>query len=82
MQVDDEVKELHGIFQKLVELHKHLAQFQGQPPVDYTQMVVNVYKHWITQKNFVKKDDQAFQQMDSIVKKMYIDFFMAGVLMT
>jgi len=77
--MDDELKELHGIFQKLVELRKHLEKFQGQPPVDYTQMVVNVYKHWTTQKHFVNKQEQAYQQMDTIVKKVYIDFYMARI---
>ena len=78
--MDDELKELHGIFQRLVDLHKHLERFQEQPPVDYVQMVSNTCSRWTLQKNFVNKEEQAFQQMETIVGKLWIDFGMAGFL--
>jgi len=82
--MEDEFRQLQGIFQKLGELHSHLKKFRGTVPPQYSQDVHKLLEIWKFQKHFVQPLPnhlyEPFSQMQTHVSGFLIDFYLNGIL--
>jgi hypothetical protein len=83
--MEDEFRQLHGLFQKFAELHKHLKQFKGQIPEEYVRDVKILDKMWRFQKSFVNMDTlpqhfETFCKMKEAISSIQLDFYFHNIL--
>jgi hypothetical protein len=83
--MEEEFKKLHGIFQKLGELHSHLKKFKGTVPPQYSHDAKKLLEVWKFQTHFVYSSltpqfQQPFSQMQTHVSGFLIDFYLNGIL--
>lgn len=82
--MEKEWNELVGIFQKYVELHKHLKTFQ-EVPQQFVDDVKKVNNFWKFQSKFIEKElpEELLQKLIEIrkvVSNMRMDYCLAKIL--
>jgi hypothetical protein len=82
--MEKEWKELVAIFQKNVELHKHLQRFQ-EIPQQFIDDVKKLYSFWKFQTRFIEKElpENALEQlnqMKTIIMQIHVDYALAKVI--
>ena len=83
--MEDEFRQLHGLFQKFVELHKHLKQFKCEIPEEYVRDVKLLDKMWRFQRKFVNMDTlpehfDTYSKMQQAVSVVQLDFYFHNIL--
>ena len=82
--MEKEWKELVAIFQKNVELHKHLKRFQ-EIPQPFKDDVKKMYSFWKFQTRFIENElpphvVEQLNQMKSIIMQIQVDYALAKVM--